>query len=285
MSTEIYYFSGTGNSLHVAKEMQKRIPNTKLIPMAGLLPKEAIHTQSEVVGFVFPVHMMTFPFPVKKFLKKLDVRSADYIFTVSVKGGTFILSDLHMAKILRRKGKKLDCYYDLKMPYNSPTGVMPVRIPGMIHYPPAESAIAELESHLQKRLDEIKTAVINKEPNPEDDSPHGLRLLLKKIVSSLMAPFENSKEKNKINYYADDTCTGCGICEKACLSKKIRLIDGIPVWQKQVQCFFCYACFAYCPVQAILVKKLYTEKQGRYVHPRVSAAEIAAQSERQNRPS
>jgi hypothetical protein len=30
---EIYYFSGTGNSLHVAQEIQKRIPDTTLIPL------------------------------------------------------------------------------------------------------------------------------------------------------------------------------------------------------------------------------------------------------------
>ncbi len=28
---EIYYFSGTGNSLHIAREIQKRIPDTTLI--------------------------------------------------------------------------------------------------------------------------------------------------------------------------------------------------------------------------------------------------------------
>jgi NAD-dependent dihydropyrimidine dehydrogenase PreA subunit len=277
VSTEIYYFSGTGNSLHVAKELQKRMPGTKLLPIAGLLHKESIHTHSEVVGFVFPIHMMTYPFPVKKFLKKLDVRSVDYIFAVSVKGGTFILSDLQLTRILIKKGKRLDCYFDLKMPYNSPTGVMPVRIPGMINYPPAETEISELESHLQSRLDTIKTIVMNKEKNPADDSPHGFSLLLKKIVSILMAPFENFKERSKINYYADHTCTGCGICEKVCLSGKINMSAGKPVWQKQVQCYFCYACFAYCPLQAILVRKLYTEKQGRYVNPDVTAHEIAAQ--------
>ena len=37
MSTEIYYFSGTGNSLHVAKELQKRMPETKLIPILSLV--------------------------------------------------------------------------------------------------------------------------------------------------------------------------------------------------------------------------------------------------------
>ncbi|MBN1797567.1 MAG: EFR1 family ferrodoxin [Spirochaetales bacterium] len=278
MSTEIYYFSGTGNSLHVAKELQKRIPDTKLIPMVKYVNKDGLRTTGKTVGFVFPVHMMTFPFPVKKFVKKLDVRSANYIFTVSVKGGTFILSDLHMAKILKRKGKRLDCYFDLKMPYNSPTGVMPVRIPGMIDYPAAETEISELESNMQTRLDVIKTIVMSKEVKPKDDSPYGFSLLLKKIISALMAPFEILKEKNKINYYADSTCTGCGICEKVCLSKKIKLIDGRPVWQKHVQCFFCYACFAYCPAQSILVKKLYTEKQGRYVNPDVSVHEISSQN-------
>ena len=32
---EIYYFSGTGNSLHLARELQKRIPETKLIPITS----------------------------------------------------------------------------------------------------------------------------------------------------------------------------------------------------------------------------------------------------------
>jgi len=53
MSTEIYYFSGTGNSLHVAKELQKRIPETKLIPMVSLLNRDIIETSAETVGFIF----------------------------------------------------------------------------------------------------------------------------------------------------------------------------------------------------------------------------------------
>jgi len=28
MSTEIYYFSGTGNSLHVARELKRRFPGS-----------------------------------------------------------------------------------------------------------------------------------------------------------------------------------------------------------------------------------------------------------------
>ena len=56
MSTEIYYFSGTGNSLHVARELQKRIPETNLIPIVSLLNNNVIETNGETVGFVFPIH-------------------------------------------------------------------------------------------------------------------------------------------------------------------------------------------------------------------------------------
>ncbi|MGZ7067312.1 MAG: hypothetical protein ACXVHT_03350, partial [Methanobacterium sp.] len=64
MGTEIYYFSGTGNSLHVAKELQKRIPKTKLIPIVSLLNKENIEIISDTVGFVFPIHLAMAPAPL-----------------------------------------------------------------------------------------------------------------------------------------------------------------------------------------------------------------------------
>jgi hypothetical protein len=47
MSTEIYYFSGTGNSLHVASELRKRIPGARLIPMVGLLGEDVIKTRAK----------------------------------------------------------------------------------------------------------------------------------------------------------------------------------------------------------------------------------------------
>ena len=37
MSIEIYYFSGTGNSLHVAQQLRKRLPDCTLIPILSLV--------------------------------------------------------------------------------------------------------------------------------------------------------------------------------------------------------------------------------------------------------
>jgi hypothetical protein len=34
---ELYYFSGTGNSLHVARELAARFPGASLVPIIGVL--------------------------------------------------------------------------------------------------------------------------------------------------------------------------------------------------------------------------------------------------------
>ena len=84
MSTEIYYFSGTGNSLHVAKELQRRIPETSLVPVVSLLDEGSIETHAETVGFVFPQYAGTMPKVVAKTLKKLDPRSARYLVVFEI---------------------------------------------------------------------------------------------------------------------------------------------------------------------------------------------------------
>ena len=62
-NVNIYYFSGTGNSLYIAKELQKRIPETILIPMLSLLEKESISTKANIIGLVFPIYLTSLPVP------------------------------------------------------------------------------------------------------------------------------------------------------------------------------------------------------------------------------
>ena len=276
MSTEIYYFSGTGNSLHVARELQQRIPDANLIPVVSLLGKEVIETRAETVGFVFPIHLTTLPIPMREFVKKLDPRSAEYIFAVGTRIGTFCLANIALENMLREKGKRLDAYFILNMANNSPTGLVPG--PGDKDWVNKISAekVRALDAAVENRLDAIQRVIVNRVPDPKDDSPRQ-RPLLKRFLSVPLAFVEKSTGGSEIPYYADSSCTGCGTCEKACPSKKIRLVDGKPVWQKEVQCYFCYACFNFCPTQSILVGKKYTQKDGRYFHPEITAKDIAGQ--------
>lgn len=285
MSTEIYYFSGTGNSLHIANELKKRIPDIKLIPMVSLLNKDVIKTEGESVGFVFPVYLMSVPPLVKKFLKRLDLSSVDYIFAVLTRINISSLAGIQLEKAMHKKRKKLNFSFVLNMASNSSVGLLPPAIPGVKERAMdwvnqiTKEKISEMESVVQKRLDLIQKVIINKEKNPEKKKTNLLNKILKPLIFLLTSPIDHFIENNKtvIPYYADSSCTGCGICEKVCLSKKIVMDGKKPFWQKNIQCYFCYACFNFCPEQAILIKDSYIEKKGRYFYPSITANDIAGQ--------
>ncbi len=269
---EIYYFSGTGNSLHAAKEMQKRMPGTELIPIVSLLKSDIIKPTAGIVGFVFPIYLTHVPYPVREFLKKIDLSSAEYVFSAVTRIGTFIFADIYLRKMLKKKGKELNSFFVLNMASNSPTGVRPT--PGDKNWVNdiSEKKVSELEKEVQKRLDLTGKVIINKQNYPEKTPFNPFKNILESLMSSII-----ESTKTEIKYYADSTCTACGVCERVCLSAKIKIADGKPVWQKNVRCFYCYACFNFCPEQAILVGNLYKEKNGRYHHPDVTMKEIAGQ--------
>ena len=60
------------------------------------------------------------------------------------------------------------------------------------------------------------------------------------------------------------------------------MVNGEPVWQKEIPCFSCHACLNYCPEQSVQIGssrllKSHTEKNGRYSHPYATADDIAGQ--------
>ena len=69
-ATEIYYFSGKGNSLFAARELQKRIPGSELVPVIHLLQQAAIRTGAPDIGFVFPIHFARVPVAMRDFFRE-----------------------------------------------------------------------------------------------------------------------------------------------------------------------------------------------------------------------
>ncbi len=272
MSTEIYYFSGTGNSMHVARELQKRIPETNLIPIVSLLDNDVVITKGETVGFVFPLYLTTVPAPVRRFLKKLDLKSAKYVFSVITRFGFLCVANINIKRILKKKGKSIDSQFILNMANNSPTGLKPGKGDEDWVNQINKKKVSRLESDVQSRLESIQKIILAQEKYPKKLLPNPFLSLLERIMY-----FLTYNIKTQINFYTDTTCTGGGTCEKVCLSRKIKMHNKQPVWQKDVNCYYCYACFNFCPTQSILVKNRYTKKDGRYFHPCITADDIAEQ--------
>lgn len=268
VSIQIYYLSGTGNSLHVARELKRRLPETILVPIISVLKDDKIEATAETVGLVFPIHNLTTPILVKRFLQRVDMRSARYIFAVA----TRLCSDkvfLNIDKILGKQGKSLDAYFSVEMPCTY--------IP--IFTLPSQGTIAKMEAELQKRLDGIQAIVASKQSNREKDDL--LVFLLGRILYPLITAFMCKVRFPDMarSFYADSRCTGCGLCEKVCLSGRIKMKDDKPAWMESIDCVYCFACLHYCPVAAIQIRGRKTITKGRYHHPEVKAADIAGQKQ------
>ena len=272
--TEIYWFSGTGNSLHIAKELQRRLPETELTGMIKHLDDERIVTDAEKVGIVFPIYLNSVPIKIREFLSKFDPTGVDYIFANATHGGAAnpTLSAILIDKILKKKGKNLDNFFDFEMTMNTPTGIVPSIIPGSKKWVGeiSEDKVRVKDEKIQDKLEFVSRKI---KDNEKYSVSTGFFNRFKELI---MTPLSNRKGV-EIAFKTDETCSGCRLCEKVCLSGKVQMKNGKPQWNKDIDCFYCYACFNFCPQQAILVGKQYTEKNGRFHHPDVTAEEIASQ--------
>jgi ferredoxin len=275
MGTRIYYFSGTGNSLHIAREVASLIPEVKLLPIVSLLKKEWIEINEDKVGIICPVYVNSIPIQVQRFLKKIEIRKVEYLFCMVTHGGfaNVKIPRRVLQRILKKKGRELDAYFALKMTNNSATGIMPTFIPGVKSWADwiKIEKVEEREKHAMKELKGMVDIIEKGRKN----IPTGRDGLGTVLFDRFINTFPESPNR-RISFFTDETCTGCGTCERVCLSGTVKMVEGKPTWRKDVNCFHCYASFNFCPEQAILVKN-YKFKDGRYHHPDITADDIASQ--------
>lgn len=281
MTIDIYYHSGTGNSLYVAREFQKRIPEANLTPIMHLLRRDAIKTSADTVGLIFPNFCLTIPIPVYEFLHKADLASARYVFAICTRGGSQTEAFEYMDEILAVQGKALDARLDINMPWNHCFGKE--NLPGMN----SAERIAHLEAQMQSLLDEFCRFIIARRPYLQKNTGDyelaaGMKLFDLLVPKSLNYKLHEYMYRNLVRFLVDSECSGCGICEQVCVNERIQLVDKKPVWKKDVPCYACFACINYCPRKAIQVQsrfpiRSYSQVNDRYHHKSASYKDISEQ--------
>ncbi len=113
-TTTIYYFTGTGNSLSVAKKIAEGLENAEVKSIAKMIKQKNYSTKSRNIGIVYPVIGWGAPLIVDDFLKKFSFTNDQYIFTVATCGGTPAGANFLLDKIVRKKGSKVSAGYVLK---------------------------------------------------------------------------------------------------------------------------------------------------------------------------
>jgi ferredoxin len=263
MKTIIYYFTGTGNSLAVAKKIAAALKDSELVPIALLKDTPGrIVPAADRVGIVSPVYDAGLPVIVKDFAERLDIGAVPYTFGIITLGGVGI-SALHLLNriLMQSSRKKLDAAFAVKMPGNFP----PVGVP-----PSGEKKEAILRK-ADTELAAIAVAIQKGQSVPPSFSP------LSSVMRFLLyPPFAKNVHTMDKSFSVEDTCTSCGTCAKVCPVGNITMEKERPVWQHR--CELCCACLHFCPVEAIQLSTMRgTKDRGRYRHPDLKITDMKAQ--------
>jgi flavodoxin len=107
MKKTIYYFSGTGNSLYVAKKIQEQLRDAELIQITSKEQDRRPSIASDVLGFVFPVYAWGPPKLVEEFIKTAQFNAPDYLFAVATNAGGPGNTLKYTEKLFKKKGLNL----------------------------------------------------------------------------------------------------------------------------------------------------------------------------------
>jgi ferredoxin len=259
MKTTIYFFSGTGNSLAVARKISSALGDSELVPVASFRNTPGkITPAGERIGIVCPVYFSGLPLMVAEWAARLSIPDTRYLFAVVTLGETGGGSALRQLDAIMKKnsGKGLDAGFTVKMPGNY-----------IFMYAPPEGRKREglLEAadlHVEELLPVIERCERKRIPGT----------VLGSLIRAVIYPwFSSHAHARSRQFSVTPACTSCGTCVRVCPAENIELLDGRPVWKDR--CEVCCACIHLCPVQAIQAGKK-TEARPRYRHPAVSTGEL-----------
>jgi ferredoxin len=225
--------------------------------MPKIMNNDEIQVKSECIGIVFPVYMGGLPLIVENFIKKLNINKTTYVFAVATFGGMAgnALKDIN--DLIENKGAKLNSGFTIKMPGNY-----------IVMYG-ANSRKNQIKAFDKEKIKVQQIGdVVKEKKNYEYEKS---KLLIDGMLANITHKGIYKIHKKDRLFFAKDNCTGCGVCEKICGVKNIKISNGKPNWNNK--CEQCMACIQYCPNEAIEYGKK-TIGRKRYRNANISLQEM-----------
>lgn len=259
---ELYWFSGTGNSLLAARHMAETLRGggvpVELHPMEKTDPTSVPTGKDVTLGLAFPVAAFSTYSLVWRFIEALPPGNGTPVFMLATMGGFSGLLGGPLKQLLLRKGYRPLAARELRMPGNFLFNVHPLE-------------------KCRKRLD---GGLRGAERFAQDLLAGRARWRRFSPAPYAMARWfwthaAESFAKGGRQFHADPArCTRCGLCARLCPSgtvtlspatalpqhqgstsacencqAKIETLAPVPLWGGN--CIQCQRCIAFCPTRAI----------------------------------
>lgn len=246
----LFYFTGTGNSLYAAKQIEEAP-----LSIPQVMKRSELDFTAEQIGIVAPIYGHEVPNMVKEFLRRGKFHT-DYFYMVLTYGN--------------RHGGAAELAWQLCRE----CGIQPkyINVIMMVdNWLPSFDMNEQMgldkgvEEHLAKIIGDI----------------HSRREMISPVTDTDRAAHQQFLEGMK-RLPADawqhllrvtDACVGCGLCTKVCPSASVQLERGRAV-HIPGNCQTCLACAHLCPQKAIQLNMPEKNPNARYRNPHVALNEI-----------
>lgn len=251
----IIYFSGTGNTRHVATRLAA-ILGEDVTELTGELianPKTASLTLTgKRIIWAFPTYSWGVPPIVVDFISNVKLTGAETVthFMVTTCGDDIGLTDKQWRKLLDRRGWKAQSAYSVTMPntYICMKGF------DVDNQELEENKISQSDARISYIAESINVEAI-----PVTDVVRGSWAWVK---TAIVYPYFKRFCMSPKPFHVTNACVACGRCAKVCPLGNIKLSDERrPFWGRK--CALCLRCYHACPVHAVAYGRT-TEDKGQF---------------------
>lgn len=216
MAHHIYYFTGTGTSLGLIKELKSKGMAVHSLPIISPNCPKVISKTVDTVGIIYPIHMNSLPFVVQDFIKSLKSEGNPFIYVIATHRGILGAAGANLVQVLSKSSVNINAYYEIETINNTPKGVAPKPLMQLDWEKNiSQEKIEAIKERISSFISQVVIDIKNREDYIETSILPKTKGFMPKFMKLIWAL---SKSKPKLEFLVDNNaCSTCGICENICL--------------------------------------------------------------------
>lgn len=229
----ILYFTGTGNSLHVARELGGK--DAELLSIPQLMKNRQFDIEADEIGIVYPIYGHMPPNMVRQFLQQANLK-ADYLFAILTYGNRKCNAVEICDDVARRAGKSFDYIATIIMVDN-----------WLPNFDMNEQIL--IDKHIPENLQRIFADLAARKQWHEPVTDEERQQHAGFIAYTGIDPDKGFLINCEDYFTITKACVGCAACISVCPRGNYEF--GSQGLQMHGECEFCFACIQNCPQKAI----------------------------------